>query len=89
MKSTTEITVRYGETDMMGIVHHSVYALYYEQARVDFISCFGTTYKKLEQDGLMLPLIQLHCQYKKAVYFGDKGRNNAGKNQCGKNHIPL
>ncbi len=71
MKSTTEITVRYGETDMMGIVHHSVYALYYEQARVDFISCFGTTYKKLEQDGLMLPLIQLHCQYKKAVYFGD------------------
>ena len=71
LQSTTEITVRYGETDMMGIVHHSVYALYYEQARVDFISHFGTTYKQIEQDGLMLPLIQLHCRYKKAVYFGD------------------
>ena len=71
LKNKTVITVRYGETDMMGIVHHSVYALYYEQARVDFISHFGTTYKQLEQDGLMLPLVQLHCQYKKAVYFGD------------------
>ena len=70
-KSITQIPVRYGETDMMGVVHHSVYALYYEQARVDFISQFDTTYKQLEQDGVMLPLIQLHCQYKKAAYFGD------------------
>ena len=71
-KSRTSITVRYGETDMMGIVHHSVYALYYEQARVDFIRLFGVTYKELEEKGLMLPLICLECRYKKALYFSDE-----------------
>ena len=71
-RSRTSITVRYGETDMMGIVHHSVYALYYEQARVDFIKLFGVTYKELEEKGLMLPLIRLECRYKKALYFSDE-----------------
>ncbi|MEE0858188.1 MAG: thioesterase family protein [Acutalibacteraceae bacterium] len=71
MKSKTIITARYGETDMMGIVHHSVYALYYEQARVDFIKNFGVTYLKLEKNGLMLPLVNLGSSYKKPVYFAD------------------
>lgn len=72
MKSKTIITARYGETDMMGIVHHSVYALYYEQARVDFIKNFGITYLQLEKDGLMMPLVNLGCNYKKPVYFADE-----------------
>lgn len=72
MKSKTYITARYGETDMMGIVHHSVYALYYEQARVDFIKQFGVSYLKLEQDGLMLPLINLGCSYKLPIRFADE-----------------
>ena len=72
MKSKTYITARYGETDMMGIVHHSVYALYYEQARVDFIKQFGVSYLELEQTGLMLPLINLGCSYKMPVKFADE-----------------
>lgn len=72
MKSKTYITARYGETDMMGVVHHSVYALYYEQARVDFIKQFGVTYLQLEQEGLMLPLINLGCSYKSPVRFADE-----------------
>jgi len=72
LKSKTIITARYGETDMMGIVHHSVYALYYEQARVDFIKNFGITYLQLEKEGLMLPLVSLNCNYKKPVYFADE-----------------
>lgn len=72
MKSKTYITARYGETDMMGIVHHSVYALYYEQARVDFIKQLGVSYLKLEQEGLMLPLINLGCSYKLPVRFADE-----------------
>lgn len=71
MFSKTKITARYGETDMMGIVHHSVYPLYYEQARVDFIKLFGVTYKQLEEQGLMMPLIKLECNYKKALKFAD------------------
>lgn len=72
MKSKTIITARYGETDMMGIVHHSVYALYYEQARVDFIKHFGVSYLQLEKEGLMLPLVNLGSSYKKPVYFADE-----------------
>ena len=72
MKSKTYITARYGETDMMGVVHHSVYALYYEQARVDFIKQFGVSYLELEQNGLMLPLINLGCSYKSPVRFMDE-----------------
>lgn len=72
MKSKTYITARYGETDMMGVVHHSVYALYYEQARVDFINQLGVSYLKLEQDGLMLPLINLSCSYKLPIRFADE-----------------
>lgn len=72
MKSKTYITARYGETDMMGVVHHSVYALYYEQARVDFIKQFGVSYLQLEQNGLMLPLINLSCSYKLPIKFADE-----------------
>lgn len=72
MTTKTFITARYGETDMMGIVHHSVYALYYEQARVDFIGSFGVSYLQLEKNGLMLPLISLGCSYKKPLHFADE-----------------
>ena len=72
MKSKTLITVRYGETDMMGFLHHSVYALYYEQARFDFIKYFNLSYKQMEKYGLMMPLISLECKYKKSLTFADE-----------------
>lgn len=71
MVSKTKIIVRYAETDQMGIVHHSVYPIWYEVARTDFIKQFGISYSRLEQKGLMMPLINLTCHYKLPAYYED------------------
>jgi acyl-CoA thioester hydrolase len=63
MISETKITVRYAETDQMGIVHHSVYPIWYEAARTDAIKKIGMTYSSLEKNGIMTPLVELNCKY--------------------------
>ena len=63
MISQSKITVRYAETDKMGIVHHSNYPVWFEIARTDFIKALGVPYSVLEEKGLMLPLIGLSCRY--------------------------
>lgn len=72
MRTTRIISTRYGETDMMAVIHHSVYALYYEEARVDFVKHLGINYKELEHNGLMLPLINLGSNYKKPARFPEQ-----------------
>lgn len=63
MISETKITVRYAETDKMGIVHHSVYPIWYEAARTEAIKKIGMTYSALEKNGIMIPLVELNCRY--------------------------
>lgn len=72
MISTSNITVRYAETDQMQIVHHSVYPVWYEVARTDFIKKIGMTYSAMEKKGILLPLINLQCNYKGATYYEDE-----------------
>ena len=54
MHSRSYITVRYAETDKMGIAHHSNYPVWFEVGRTDFIKMFGSTYSDMEKAGLML-----------------------------------
>lgn len=68
----TKITVRYAETDQMGIVHHSVYPIWYEVARTNFIKQYGITYSNLEKSGLMMPLTNLTCNYKLPAHYEDE-----------------
>lgn len=63
MYSETKINVRYAETDQMGIVHHSVYAIWYEYARTEFSKEMGFPYRKMEEEGVMTPLVELHSKY--------------------------
>ena len=63
MISQTKITVRYAETDKMGIVHHSVYPIWYEAARTEAIRKIGMTYSALEKNGIMTPLVELNSRY--------------------------
>lgn len=67
-----EITARYAETDMMGIIHHSVYPVWFEAARTEFIRMTGITYTELEKQGIMLPLAELTCKYLKPVHYEDR-----------------
>lgn len=68
----SRIVVRYAETDQMGIAHHSQYPIWYEVARTDFIRQAGFPYSQLEKDGILLPLIELQCQYKGAAHYEDE-----------------
>ena len=71
ISTQSRIEVRYAETDQMGVVHHSVYPIYFEQARVDWLREVGMHYQKMEDSGIMLPLSKLTVDYKKPAKFGD------------------
>lgn len=70
--SKTQLTVRYAETDMMGIVHHSRYYPWFEQARTDFVKEIGMTYSQMEQIGILLPLTETQCRYHYALRYEDE-----------------
>ncbi len=65
------IKVRYAETDQMGVVHHGNYAQYFEIARIDWLDSMGVSYKSMEADGIMLPVVSLFTNFKKSAFFDD------------------
>lgn len=71
-KSITNLTVRYAETDQMGIVHHSNYYVYFETAREDFIRGAGISYKDMEDGGIMMPIVETQCKYSEGARYADK-----------------
>ena len=66
--------VHYHETDKMGITHHSNYIKWMEEARVQFMDEVGYGYKRMEEDGIISPVIAVECQYKTATTFDDEVR---------------
>lgn len=71
-RTETNITVRYAETDQMGIAHHSNYPIWFEAGRTDMIRKIGYPYSKLEKRGLRIPLIELKCKYRNAAKYEDE-----------------
>lgn len=61
----TEVRVRYGETDQMGYVYYGFYAMYYEVGRVEALRQLGLTYKQMEADGVMMPVLESTSIYKR------------------------
>ncbi|MGN0149499.1 MAG: acyl-CoA thioesterase [Clostridia bacterium] len=70
--SKTYLTVRYAETDMMGIVHHSRYYPWFEVARTDFIKSSGVTYTEMENMGVLLPLTETAAKYLYGLKYEDE-----------------
>lgn len=71
---TTEIKirVRYGETDQMGYAYYGNYAEYFEVARVEALRNLGFSYKKLEEEGIMLPVLSYNVKFIKPAYYDDE-----------------
>lgn len=65
------IRVRYGETDQMGVVHHGNYALYLEIGRTEWLRKKGISYKQMEDDGIMLPVISMDLKFKKSALYDE------------------
>src|SRR5690625_3344916 len=68
----TAIDVRYQETDQMGVVYHANYLVWFEIGRTKLIEQLGFTYVELENEGLLLPVINVHASYKQPVRYGEK-----------------
>ena len=66
-----EHRVRYAEVDQMHVVYHSRYIEWFEAARTELLRDWGLPYKKIEEMGVMLPVIDVRCFYHKAVVYDD------------------
>jgi len=69
--TTTQIRVRYAETDQMGIVYHSNFFPYFESARAESIRELGYTYADMEKMGVIMPVIEVHCRYLRPARYDD------------------
>ena len=69
--SKIEVRVRYGETDQMGYCYYGNYAEYFEVARVETLRELGLPYKNLEEQGILLPVLELKIKYLKPAYYDD------------------
>jgi acyl-CoA thioester hydrolase len=65
------VRVRYSETDQMGVVYHGNYAQYFEMGRVEWLRNLGISYKWMEENGVMLPVVSLEMNYKKPARYDD------------------
>lgn len=66
-----EHKVQYYETDGMGIVHHSNYIRWFEEARVALLEQLGYGYDRIEAEGFNSPVLEVACKYKTMARFGD------------------
>ncbi len=64
--------VRYAETDMMGIVHHSAYLVYCEELRSQYARDMGTNYAEFEKDGLALAVSEINMRYLAPAIYGQR-----------------
>ncbi len=70
-KSQISFRIRYSETDQMGVVYHANYLQYLEMGRVEWLRAMGISYKNMEENGIMLPVISLAIKYRKSAVYDD------------------
>lgn len=69
--STTEVRVRYADTDQMHIVYHAKYLEYFEQGRSDLLRSIGLPYPRIESLGFHLPVVEAYAKYLKPAKYDD------------------
>ncbi len=71
MCSVTNIRIRYSETDRMGYLHHANYLNYFEIGRTEMLRNMGMTYKNMEDEGILLPVLSVNVNYNAPSYYDD------------------
>lgn len=67
----TNMRVRYGETDRMGYVYYGTYAQYFEVGRVEALRSLGLPYRRMEEEGVMLPVHDMKVEFRKPAFYDD------------------
>lgn len=68
----TRVRVRYAETDRMGVVYYANYLVWFEVGRAEWLRQAGWTYREMERDGISLPVIEAHCDYRQPARYDDE-----------------
>lgn len=71
IKSRSQVTVRYAETDMMGVVYHGNYLPWFEIGRTTLLRELGLPYRQLEADGFRLPVLEVTAKYLRPAVYDD------------------
>jgi acyl-CoA thioester hydrolase len=71
-KSETKVRVRYADTDQMGYCYYANYAIFFEVGRVEALRSLGISYRQMEDDGFLLPVLDLNVQYLKPARYDDE-----------------
>jgi len=71
-RSISRVRVRYAETDQMGVVYYANYYVWFEVGRTDLLRESGWSYREMEREGLSLPVIESHCEYKQSARYDDE-----------------
>jgi acyl-CoA thioester hydrolase len=71
ISSRVEVTVRYAETDMMGIVYHANYLPWFEVGRTTLLKEIGVPYRKLEEEGFRLPVLEVSAKFIRPAVYDD------------------
>jgi len=69
---TITVIPRYCETDQAGVVHHSVFPIYFEMGRTELLRANGLAYKDLEREGFYMVVAELHVKYRRPAYYDEK-----------------
>ena len=72
--ATTEVPVRYAETDQMGVVYHANYLVYMELGRTALIESLGCDYVAMEEAGVVSPVLEVQVKYHKPLRYGETAR---------------
>ena len=72
IESRTQTEVRYSETDMMGIVYHANYLSWLEMGRINLLKEHGLSYRQMEEEGLLLPVLEIQLKFIKPARFEDQ-----------------
>ena len=70
--ATTTLRVRYAETDQMGVVYYAQYFVWFEVARAELLRQLGWSYREMEESGVILPVIEAHCDYRRPARYDDQ-----------------
>ena len=70
--SVTTLRVRYAETDRMGVVYYAHYFVWFEVARAELLRTLGWNYREMEEGGVLLPVIEATCTYRRPARYDDE-----------------
>ncbi len=79
----SKIRVRYNESGVNGIVHHSAYPVWFDTAQMAFLRSIGLSYASIEASGYSFPLVESHIHFRNVAYFDDELTVSVFIKECG------